>query len=362
MKKVLFIDRDGTIIEEPEDEQVDSLEKFRFVPGSITGLARIARETDYELVLVTNQDGLGTKSFPEDTFWPSHNKMISILEGEGVKFTEVFIDRTFPHDNAPTRKPGTAMLVRYLAQGVDLDSSYVIGDRITDIEFAKNLGCKSIYFSTKPDDKADFCTRNWGEICNHLKSKPRIASVERKTKETDIKLTINLDGSGKSNISTGIGFFDHMLDQITRHGNFDLSINAVGDTNVDNHHVIEDIALCLGEAFNKAAGSRKGIERYSFVLPMDDCLAQVALDMGGRPWLVWEAEFRSTVIGEMPTEMFYHFFKSFSDTARCNLNIVAKGSNEHHKIEAVFKAFARALKAALKQNGEFSMPSTKGKL
>lgn len=362
MKKVLFIDRDGTIIEEPEDEQVDSLEKFRFVPGSITGLARIARETDYELVLVTNQDGLGTKSFPEDTFWPSHNKMISILEGEGVKFTDVFIDRTFPHDNAPTRKPGTAMLVRYLAQGIDLDSSYVIGDRITDIEFAKNLGCKSIYFSTKSDDKADFCTRNWGEICNHLKSKPRIASVERKTKETDIKLTINLDGSGKSNISTGIGFFDHMLDQITRHGNFDLSINAVGDTNVDNHHVIEDIALCLGEAFNKAAGSRKGIERYSFVLPMDDCLAQVALDMGGRPWLVWEAEFRSTVIGEMPTEMFYHFFKSFSDTARCNLNIVAKGSNEHHKIEAVFKAFARALKAALKQNGEFSMPSTKGKL
>jgi imidazoleglycerol-phosphate dehydratase / histidinol-phosphatase len=362
MKKVLFIDRDGTILGEPEDEQVDSLEKFRFIPGAISGLARIARETDYEMVIVTNQDGLGTKSFPEDTFWPSHNKMVDILAGEGVNFAEVFIDRTFPEDNAPSRKPGTAMLVRYLSQGIDLDSSYVIGDRITDIELAANLGCRAIYFSRNTSVKAAFASADWNEICSFLKSKPRIATVERKTKETDIRLSLNLNGSGKSNISTGIGFFDHMLDQIARHGSFDLTINAVGDTGVDNHHVVEDVALCLGEAFNKAAGSRKGIERYSFVLPMDDCLAQVAVDMGGRPWLVWNAEFKSLMIGEMPTEMFYHFFKSFSDTARCNLNISADGSNEHHKIESVFKAFARALKAALKQNGEYSMPSTKGKI
>lgn len=362
MKKVLFIDRDGTILEEPEDEQVDSLEKFRFIPGAITGLARIARETDYDMVIVTNQDGLGTKSFPEDTFWPSQNKMISILEGEGVRFAEIFIDKTFPGDNAPTRKPGTAMLIRYLAQGVDLENSFVIGDRITDVELASNIGCKAIYFNKKKSDDALFSTTDWNEICNFLKSMPRISTVERNTKETSIKLTLNLDGSGKGIITTGISFFDHMLDQIARHGGFDLTIEATGDTGVDGHHIIEDIALCLGEAFNKAAGSRKGIERYSFVLPMDDCLAQVAVDMGGRPWLVWKADFTGQKIGEMPTEMFYHFFKSFSDTARCNLNIIAEGSNEHHKIESIFKAFARALKTALKQTGDFSMPSTKGKL
>jgi imidazoleglycerol-phosphate dehydratase/histidinol-phosphatase len=362
MKKVLFIDRDGTILEEPEDEQVDSLEKFRFIPGAITGLVRIATETDFELVMVTNQDGLGTSSFPEETFWPSHNKMISILEGEGVHFSEIFIDRSVPEDNAPTRKPGTAMLVRYLAKGIDLENSYVIGDRVTDVEFAKNLGCNAIYFNSQKSEGAVLSSDNWHDIYMFLKSKPRIASVERKTKETDIRLELNIDGTGKSNISTGIEFFDHMLDQLARHGSFDLMIKASGDKGVDGHHIIEDLAICLGEAFLKAAGSKKGTERYSFVLPMDDCLAQVAVDMGGRPWLVWKADFSYQKIGEMPTEMFYHFFKSFSDNAKCNLNISAEGSNEHHKIEAIFKAFARALNNALKQTDNYSLPSTKGKL
>jgi imidazoleglycerol-phosphate dehydratase / histidinol-phosphatase len=362
MKKVLFIDRDGTILTEPEDEQVDSLEKFSFIPGAITGLAKIARETDFELVMVTNQDGLGTPSFPEESFWPSHNKMIDILEGEGVRFSEVFIDRTFPEDNAPTRKPGTAMLVRYLAKGIDLENSYVIGDRLTDVEFAKNLGCNAIHFNSKISENAVLSSTDWNDIYRFLKSKPRVASVERKTKETDIRLDLNIDGTGKSDISTGIEFFDHMLDQVSRHGSFDIMIKALGDKGVDDHHIIEDLAICLGEAFLKAAGSKKGIERYSFVIPMDDCLAQVAVDMGGRPWLVWQVNFSGQKIGEMPTEMFYHFFKSFSDSAKCNLNIAAEGSNEHHKIEAVFKAFARALKNALKRTDNFSLPSTKGKL
>jgi imidazoleglycerol-phosphate dehydratase/histidinol-phosphatase len=335
MKKVLFIDRDGTMLEEPEDEQVDSLEKFRFIPGAITGLARIAAETDFELVMVTNQDGLGTPSFPEETFWPSHNKMISILEGEGVRFS---------------------------AKGIDLENSYVIGDRVTDVEFAKNLGCNAIYFNSQKSTEAVLSSCDWHDIYRFLKLKPRVASIERKTKETDIRLELNIDGTGKSNISTGIEFFDHMLDQMARHGSFDLIINATGDKGIDGHHLIEDLAICLGEAFLKAAGSKKGIERYSFVLPMDDCLAQVAVDMGGRPWLVWKADFSYQKIGEMPTEMFYHFFKSFSDSAKCNLNISAEGSNEHHKIEAIFKAFARALKNALKQTDNFSLPSTKGKL
>ncbi len=362
MKKVLFIDRDGTILTQPEDEQVDTLEKFSFTPGAITGLARIAAETDFELVMVTNQDGLGTPSFPEDTFWPSHNKMLSILEGEGVRFSEMFIDRTFPEDNAPTRKPGTAMLVSYMAQGIDLENSYVIGDRLTDVEFAKNIGCNAIFFNSKKSEEAVLSSCNWQDIFRFLKSKPRIATIIRKTKETDIRLELNIDGAGKSNIKTGIEFFDHMLDQIARHGSFDLMIKASGDKGVDGHHLIEDLAICLGEAFLKAAGSKKGIERFSFVLPMDDCLAQVAVDMGGRPWLVWKADFAYQKIGEMPTEMFYHFFKSFSDSAKCNLNIVAEGGNEHHKIEAVFKAFARALKNALKQTDNFELPSTKGKL
>jgi imidazoleglycerol-phosphate dehydratase/histidinol-phosphatase len=343
MKKVLFIDRDGTILTEPEDEQVDSLEKFTFIPGAITGLEKIARETDFELVMVTNQDGLGTPSFPEESFWPSHNKMINILEGEGVRFSEVFIDRSFPEDNAPTRKPGTAMLVRYLAKGIDLENSYVIGDRLTDVELAKNLGCNAIFFNSKKSEDAVLSSTDWNDIYRFLKSKPRVSSVER-------------------NISTGIEFFDHMLDQVARHGSFDIMIKASGDKGVDGHHIVEDLAICLGEAFLKAAGSKKGIERYSFVLPMDDCLAQVAIDMGGRPWLVWQVNFSGQKIGEMPTEMFYHFFKSFSDSAKCNLNIAAEGSNEHHKIEAVFKAFARALKNALKRTDNFSLPSTKGKL
>jgi imidazoleglycerol-phosphate dehydratase/histidinol-phosphatase len=362
MKKALFIDRDGTILEEPEDEQVDSLEKFRFIPGAITGLSRIAAETDFELVMVTNQDGLGTSSFPLESFWPSHNKMLGILEGEGVRFAEIFIDKTMPEDNAPTRKPGTAMLLGYLAKGIDLRNSYVIGDRTTDLELARNLGCKAIYFSSQRSSDADFSSCDWYDIYRFLKSQPRVSSVERKTKETDIRIDLNIDGTGKSNISTGIEFFDHMLEQVARHGSFDLTIKASGDKGVDGHHLIEDLAICLGEAFTNAAGSKKGIERYSFVLPMDDCLAQVAIDMGGRPWLIWKADFIYQKIGEMPTEMFYHFFKSFSDSAKCNLNIVAEGINEHHKIEAVFKAFGRVLKNALKKTENSSLPSTKGKL
>jgi imidazoleglycerol-phosphate dehydratase/histidinol-phosphatase len=362
MKSVLFIDRDGTIIAEPEDEQVDSWEKFSFIPGAITGLAKIAKETDFELVLVTNQDGLGTKSFPESTFWPVQNKMTEILKGEGVNFAEVFIDRSMPEDNLPTRKPGTAMLVKYLSQGIDLKSSYVIGDRKTDVELAKNLGCAAIRFANITDADTVLTTTDWNEIYRFLKSKPRTATVKRKTGETDISVYLNLDGTGISNIKTGIEFFDHMLDQLARHGNFDLTIDAKGDLGVDGHHLIEDLAICLGEALKESLGSKKGIERYSFVLPMDDCLAQVAIDLGGRPWLVWKADFNSQKIGEMPTEMFFHFFKSLSDNAKCNLNISAEGTNEHHKIEAIFKAFARALKVAVKQTDNFRLPSTKGKL
>jgi imidazoleglycerol-phosphate dehydratase/histidinol-phosphatase len=362
MKKVLFIDRDGTILTEPEDEQVDSLEKFSFIPGVITGLSDIARNTDFELVMVTNQDGLGSPSFPEETFWPSHNKMLRILNDEGVHFDEIFIDRTFPGDNASTRKPGTAMLTKYLAQGVDLHNSYVIGDRPTDIQLARNLGCDAIFFNRQKSEEAVLTTTSWNDIYKFLKSRPRTALVKRKTRETDISIALNLDGSGKSKINTGIGFLDHMLDQIARHGNFDLEINASGDREVDNHHIVEDLAICLGEAFLEALGSKKGIERYSFILPMDDCLAQVAVDLGGRPWLVWDTEFRNTMIGEMPVEMFFHFFKSLSDNLKCNINIKAQGSNDHHKIEAVFKAFARAMKIAVKQTGDFNLPSTKGKL
>ena len=362
MKKVLFIDRDGTIIREPADEQVDSFEKISFLPGAIGALSAISGETDFELVLVTNQDGLGTQSFPENTFWPVHNLMIEILEGEGIKFAEQFIDRTFPADNAPTRKPGTAMLTKYLASGVDLENSYVIGDRLTDIELAKNLGCESIYISNNANPEATLTTTDWSEIRSYLNNKPRSATVVRNTKETQINVSLNIDGTGKSNISTGIGFFDHMLDQIARHGSFDLEIEAKGDIQVDGHHLIEDLAICLGEAFLKAAGSKKGIERYSFVLPMDDCLAQVALDLGGRPWLVWKADFAGEKVGEMPSEMFFHFFKSFSDNARCNLNMTADGSNDHHKAEALFKAFAKALSGALKKTGRHDLPTTKGKL
>jgi imidazoleglycerol-phosphate dehydratase/histidinol-phosphatase len=362
MKKVLFIDRDGTIIEEPGDEQVDSFEKMVFLPGAITCLSKIKRETDFEFVMVTNQDGLGTSSYPEDTFWPVHNKMLEILRGEGVVFSEIFIDRTFPLQNAPTRKPGTAMLVKYLSQGIDLDSSYVIGDRLTDIELAKNLGCKSIFINEKSSEDAALSTPDWNRIYSYLKQGQRTAKVERKTSETDIRIELNLDGSGKRTIDTGIGFFDHMLDQIARHGNIDLEIKVSGDLEIDEHHTVEDVAIALGTAILKAMGSKKGIERYSFVLPMDDCLAQVALDFGGRPWLVWDVEFRREMIGEMPAEMFFHFFKSFSDNAKCNLNIKADGENEHHKIEAIFKAFAKAIRLAVKQTDNFNLPTTKGTL
>ena len=346
MKKVLFIDRDGTIIVEPEDEQLDSFEKLVFLPGAISCLSKIAKETDFELVMVTKQNGLGTQSFPEDTFWPVHNKMVEILRGEGVVFTET----------------GTAMLVKYLAKGIDLPSSYVIGDRFTDVELAKNLGCKAIYLNRESSPDAELCTTDWNDIYKYLKQIPRTAKVERKTTETEIRIELNLDGSGKSTIDTGVGFFDHMLEQVARHGNIDLIIKVKGDLEIDKHHTIEDVAITLGEAMQKALGGKKGIERYSFVLPMDDCLAQVALDFGGRPWLVWEAEFLREKVGEMPTELFFHFFKSFSDNARCNLNIKAEGKNEHHKIEAIFKAFAKAVKMAVKQTGNFNLPTTKGSL
>ncbi len=362
MKKVLFIDRDGTIITEPLDEQVDSIEKFGFLPGVITALSAIARETDFELVMVTNQDGLGTDSFPENTFWPPHEKMLQILRGEGIEFAEVFIDRSFPEEKAPTRKPGTAMLTRYLSQGIDLGSSYVIGDRVTDLELAKNLGCKAIFINKQANPLAQLATTDWSEIYKFLKRIPRKAFVERKTKETSISVELNLDGSGKSDIDTGTGFLDHMLDQLARHGEIDLAIKAKGDIHVDLHHTTEDIGIALGEGILNALGSKKGIERYGFLLPMDDSLAQVALDFSGRPWLVWDARFTREKIGEMPTELFYHFFKSFSDNARCNLNIKAEGDNEHHKIEAIFKAFAKAIKMAVRRTDNFNLPSTKGKL
>jgi imidazoleglycerol-phosphate dehydratase/histidinol-phosphatase len=362
MKKILFIDRDGTIISEPDDEQVDSFEKLDFLPGAITGLSKIATEMDYELVMVTNQDCLGTESFPEETFWPVHNKMLQILRSEGVVFNEIFIDRSLSSENAPTRKPGTAMLTKYLAKGVDLSNSYVIGDRLSDIELAKYLGCNAIFFSEEKTPYASLSTTHWNDIYKFLKAIPRTAKVERKTSETDIKIELNLDGSGRSNIITGIGFFDHLLTQIAKHGDIDLVINAKGDLATDEHHTIEDVGIILGEAMLKALGGKKGIERYGFMLPMDDCLARVVVDFGGRPWIVWNAEFSREKIGEMPTEMFFHFFKSFSVSAKCNLDIEAKGKNEHHKIEAIFKAFAKTIKMAVKQTDNYGLPSTKGNL
>lgn len=362
MKKVLFIDRDGTlVIEPPVDYQLDSLEKLEFYPTVFQGLSKIASELDYELVMVTNQDGLGTDSFPEDTFWPAHNKVMQALKNEGIEFSEILIDKTFPEENAPTRKPGIGMLQKYIHGDYDLKNSYVIGDRESDMELAKNLGSKGIFIGNH-SDQAVLSATNWNDIYLFLKSKPRTAEVERKTNETDIKISLNLDGSGKKDIQTGLGFFDHMLEQLAKHGQLDLKILVDGDLEIDEHHTIEDVALALGEAFSKAIGSKKGIERYGFVLPMDDCLAQVAIDFGGRPWLVWESSFKREMIGEMPTEMFMHFFKSFSDAAKCNLNIQASGENEHHKIEAIFKAFAKAIRFAVSKNTDFSIPSTKGVL
>ena len=360
MKKVLFIDRDGTVvIEPPIDYQLDSLGKLEFYPGVFQGLSKIVAELDYELVMVTNQDGLGTSSFPEDTFWPAHNKMLQAFKNEGIEFSEILIDRSFPEENAPTRKPNTGLLNKYIFGDYDLENSYVIGDRATDIELAKNLKSKSVFIGDN-NEMATFSTANWNEIYQFLKAIPRKVTINRKTKETDINVELNLDGSGKGSFSTGIGFFDHMLEQISKHGNIDLNIEVKGDLEIDEHHTIEDVALTLGDAFLRALGSKKGIERYGFLLPMDECLAQVAIDFGGRPWLVWEANFEREMIGEMPTEMFMHFFKSFTDAAKCNLNIKAEGENEHHKIEAIFKAFAKAIKMAKMKTENYSIPSTKG--
>lgn len=369
MKKVLFIDRDGTLIwEPPVTFQIDGFDKLKFLPGVITWLGRIVRELDYELVMVTNQDGLGTASFPEDTFWPVHNLMMQTLENEGIRFSEVCIDRSFENENKPTRKPNTGLLTRYLDGGYDLVNSLVIGDRITDVKLAKNLGCKAILIKNfdKPDgweNQIALLANNWEEIYQFLKVPDRKIKHTRKTKETDIEIELNLDGSGKAVVSTGLGFFDHMLDQIAKHGNIDLTVKATGDLHIDEHHTIEDVGIALGEAFLKALGDKRGIERYGFCLPMDDCLAQVALDFGGRNWIVWEAEFKREKIGEMPTEMFFHFFKSFSDASKSNLNIKAEGQNEHHKIEAIFKAFAKAIKVAVKRDiNNMTLPSTKGML
>ncbi|MEX0362713.1 MAG: bifunctional histidinol-phosphatase/imidazoleglycerol-phosphate dehydratase HisB [Allomuricauda sp.] len=376
-KKVLFIDRDGTIIKETVDEQIDAFEKMIFYPKAFTFLGKIAKELDYELVMITNQDGLGTEVFPEETFWPVHNFILKSFENEGVVFDEIFIDRTFPQDNADTRKPGTAMLTQYFTEDYDLENSFVIGDRLTDVELAKNLGSKGIFINdntqlgtseitVKQEELEDFIaleTNDWEKIYEFLKLRNRTAEISRKTNETDIRIELNLDGTGKSNISTGLSFFDHMLDQLARHGQMDLGIKVDGDLHVDEHHTIEDTGIALGEVFYNALGNKLGIERYGFCLPMDDCLAQVAIDFGGRNWLVWEAEFKREMVGDMPTEMFHHFFKSFTDGAKANLNIKAEGTNEHHKIEAIYKAFAKAIKMAVKRDVEkMVLPSTKGML
>lgn len=360
MKKVLFIDRDGTlVIEPPIDYQLDSLEKLEFYPGVFQWLAKISRELNFELVMVTNQDGLGTESFPEDSFWPPQNKIIKAFKNEGVEFIEILIDRSFPEENAPTRKPKTGLLHKYIHGNYNLAESYVIGDRQTDMELANNLQCKSIYIG-KEIKEVNLCTTSWQEIYQYLKAKPRKSETHRHTNETDIQVMVNLDGSGKSDISTGLGFLDHMIEQIAKHSLIDLAVNVKGDLEIDEHHTIEDVAITLGETFAKALESKRGIERYGFLLPMDDCLAQVAIDFGGRPWLVWEADFTREMIGEVPTEMFMHFFKSFSDAAKCNLNIKAEGQNEHHKIESIFKSFAKAIKMAVSKTDNFSIPSTKG--
>ena len=366
MKKVLFVDRDGTILIEPQpSQQIDALtpDKFQFVPGAIAGLARIARELDYELVLVSNQDGLGTASFPEETFWPAHRLMLDILRGEGVRFAAEYIDRSFPADNRATRKPGTAMLTRYLdpAQGYDLAHSYVIGDRPSDVQLAANLGCRAILVGEEPDERAALTTTSWEHIYQHLRLPARTALVQRDTNETKIRVALNLDGAGRPRMHTGLGFFDHMLDQLSKHSGVDMQLDVQGDLHIDEHHTIEDAAIALGDAFTQALGDKRGLARYGFLLPMDDVLAQAAIDFSGRPWLVWDAEFKREKIGDMPTEMFYHFFKSFADAARCNLNIKAEGQNEHHKIEAIFKAVAKAMKMALARDAEkMEIPSTKG--
>jgi imidazoleglycerol-phosphate dehydratase / histidinol-phosphatase len=379
LQKILFVDRDGTLITEPADEQIDSFAKLEFYPGALQYLPKIAAELDYQLVMVTNQDGLGTASYPEDTFWPVHNFILKTFENEGVKFLDQIIDRTFAADSAPTRKPGTALLTEYLnTEKYDLKNSFTIGDRRNDVLLAKNLGAKAIWLNNKtnlgsneftPDQDAGLAdiitleTTDWKAIYEFLKLGERVFENKRTTKETDISVKINLDGTGEAKVSTGLHFFDHMLDQIARHGSMDLEIIAKGDLHIDEHHTIEDTGIALGEVFAAALGDKKGIERYGFCLPMDDCLAQAAIDFGGRAWLVWDADFKREKVGDMPTEMFYHFFKSFSDAARCNLNIKAEGQNEHHKIEAIFKAFAKAIKMAVKRDvNKMVLPSTKGLL
>ena len=378
MKKALFIDRDGTlVIEPPIDYQLDSLEKLEFYPGVFRWLGEIVRKMNFELVMVTNQDGLGTDSFPEHTFHPPQDAMLKALKGEGIEFTEILIDKTFPHENADTRKPRTGLLGKYMTGEYDLKNSFVIGDRITDVELAKNLGSKSIWINHEDEkgleelagkvEELKDCiaieTTDWKDIYLYLAAGERRSSVIRETKETSITIELNLDGSGKGDMNTGVGFFDHMLDQIAKHAGVDLKVHVKGDLEIDEHHTIEDTALALGEAFKNALGNKIGIERYGYCLPMDDCLCQVSLDFGGRPWMVWDAEFKREMIGEMPTEMFLHFFKSFSDTSLSNLNIKAEGDNEHHKIEGIFKALARAIKMAIRRDPEhLILPSTKGTL
>jgi imidazoleglycerol-phosphate dehydratase/histidinol-phosphatase len=364
MKPILFIDRDGTIVAETDDEKVDKVEKLNLLPDVLYYLRKIQQESDYLLVMVSNQDGLGTDEFPEEQFFPVHNFIMRTLESQGIHFDRVHIDEHWPHDNHPNRKPGTGMLTEYMDGSYDLANSYVIGDRTTDVELAKNIGCKAIHIYSEPVTDAELTTESWEEIYEALVFKDRVARVKRTTKETDIDIFLNLDGTGKTDIETGLGFYDHMLDQLGKHGGIDLSLKVKGDLHIDEHHTIEDTALALGEAFLQALGNKKGINRYGFLLPMDDALVQVALDFGGRPWLEWSAEFKREKIGEMPTEMFLHFFKSFSDTSKANLNIKAEGDNEHHKIEAIFKAFAKAIKMAIKRNvDEMSqLPSTKGML
>ena len=375
MKRALFIDRDGTlVIEPPVDYQLDSLEKLEFYPKVFRNLYFIRKQLDFEFVMVTNQDGLGTDSFPEDTFWPAHNKMLKTLEGEGIRFDDILIDRSFPEENSPNRKPRTGMLGRYLSGEYDLANSYVIGDRLTDMQLAVNLGAKGIWLRSDDSEAQQLLMENpaispvlitddWDRITEYLFAGERRATVRRTTKETDIFVEVNLDGHGRTEISTGLGFFDHMLDQIGKHSGIDLTVRVKGDLEVDEHHTIEDTAIALGEALSKALGDKRGIERYGYCLPMDDCLCSVALDFGGRPWLVWDAEFRREKVGDMPTEMFLHFFKSLSDAARMNLNIRAEGVNEHHKIEGIFKALARSIKMAIRRDiYRFELPSTKGAL
>jgi imidazoleglycerol-phosphate dehydratase/histidinol-phosphatase len=377
MKKVLFIDRDGTIIKEADDEQIDGIDKLVFYPKALYYLSKMAAELDYELIMVTNQDGLGTSSHPEENFWPIHNLIMRTLEGEGIVFKEVIIDKTFAHENAITRKPNTGLLLHFLKEGYDMKNSYVIGDRLNDVILAKNLGAKAIWLRNndllgqhemmeKAETLGEYIalqTQNWVDIYTMLKAGSRTIRHERNTNETKISIELDLDGTGKAEISTGLHFFDHMLDQIARHGSMDLKIKTNGDLHIDEHHTIEDTGIALGEAFAKAIGNKLGLERYGFCLPMDDCLAQAAIDFGGRAWIVWDAEFKREKVGDVPTEMFYHFFKSFTDAAKCNLNIKAEGENEHHKIESIFKAFAKAIKMAIKRDAEkLVLPSTKGVL